>query len=877
MSRSRYYSFIALSMMTFCVSCEKETQNVVILERSEVADPSYYEPGTMLVDFDERVVESLEKQVPTKAGFFTKTGISSVDKAFSSLAVYSLERVFPDAGEWEERHREAGLHKFYYVKYDESKTVGTKAGNAFSSIDGVNSAEMVRKIKPLAETPYFNDPYLSRQWHYINPGTGGLYKNGADINVLPVWKEYTTGSSDVIVNVVDGGVDLTHEDLKGVVIEGGRNGSWNFVDGSSTIVAHDHGTHVAGTIAAINNNGKGVCGIAGGEDGKGGVKILSSQIFRYNSNTGKDEGGDSASAIVWGADHGAVISQNSWGYEFKTEKDALNSTIDAATKSAVDYFIRYAGTDKSGNQTGPMKGGVVIFAAGNDNWSIGWPAAYDKIIAVGSSSSMGTKSYYSNYGSWVDIAAPGGDANLGPVVVSTVPGGYAGMQGTSMACPHVSGVAALLVSYYGGPGFTNDMLKERLLSGANPDFLPSGSDIGPMLDAYGAFSYGSANPPEKVESYTVEGRGGSVAFDWTVGADESGKPAHGYLLLASEKASDFEGLNLRKLPSTMKSSTVLVGNLKKGDKISGYLDYLDFETTYYVAIAGYDYGKAFSELSEVKKVTTTANNAPEIDVVTELPWNVPASRTFTAKIHIYDPDNHEINVIFKADSRLKSVNSTTNDDGYYYLTVNGLQEEPGTYSVKYNVSDIFGMETIKTFDITVLENRAPVAKKEFDNMVFEKSGQSVTLRVSDYFEDPDGDVLSFEVTHTNPKVAHLNPLGDEFTLTTLGFGIDEITVKALDARKAETALTFKVSVRDPKAGADIYPSQVKDYLTVGGGAEAETSIKIVSSTGAVVYESVEMTSIFEPAKVDMRNFAPGVYTVTVTVNGVETTRTIVKL
>ena len=126
MSRSRYYSFIALSMMAFCVSCEKETQNVVIPERSEVADPSYYEPGTMLVDFDERVVESLEKQVPTKAGFFTKTGISSIDKAFSSLAVYSLERVFPDAGEWEERHREAGLHKFYYVKYDESKTVGRK-------------------------------------------------------------------------------------------------------------------------------------------------------------------------------------------------------------------------------------------------------------------------------------------------------------------------------------------------------------------------------------------------------------------------------------------------------------------------------------------------------------------------------------------------------------------------------------------------------------------------------------------------------------------------------------------------------------------------------------------------------------------------------
>lgn len=873
----KFANSLLVIVMILCASCQKEAQNVVKKEgQKEVQLESSFVPGTILVQFDEPTINSLEKQSITKGALLTKTGVLSVDNALSSLSAYSLERVFPDAGEWEERHREAGLHTFYYVKYDESKSVQTKAGKLLSNVEGIVVAEPVRRIKPLDDN-YFNDPYLSRQWHYINPGKGVNYKSGADINVLPVWKEYTTGSSDVIVNVVDGGVDLTHEDLKGVVIEGGNNGSKNFVDGSYTIVAHDHGTHVAGTIAAINNNGKGVCGIAGGEDGKGGVKILSSQIFKYNPNTGEDEGGNSAQAIIWGADHGAVISQNSWGYEYKSESQAKNGNIDASTKAAVDYFIKYAGTDKQGNQTGPMKGGVVIFAAGNDAWSIGWPAAYEKVIAVGAISSTGRRAYYSNYGDWVDIAAPGGDANVTPMVLSTVPGGYAEMQGTSMACPHVSGVAALLVSYFGGPGFTNEMLKERLLNGANSEFLSSSDRIGPMLDAYGAFAYGSSNPPEKVSDYEAEGKGGSVEFHWKVGVDRKDKPAYGYLLLASENKSDFENLNLRKLPSTMKSSTVLVGDLKKGDDISGYVDFLNFDTKYYVALAGYDYGKAFSELSDVKEVTTSENNPPVIEELTPLPWEVPASKTFTAKIHIYDPDNHDINVIFTPDSKLKTAKSSIGTDGNYTLSVNGLQEEPGVYTVTYNVSDVFGKETVKTFEITVLENRAPVSKKEFSNMVFEKAGQSVTLNISDYFEDPDGDVLTFEVSHTNAKVAHLNPLGDEFTLTTLGYGLDEITVTASDARKAQTTLSFKVSVRDPKAEADIYPSQVTDILSVNGGDVAQTSIKIYSSTGGLVYESVLTTSVFEPATIDMSDLAPGVYVVKVNINGVETERRVVKL
>ena len=854
-----------------CFSCSVEERTV------ETVSPEDEKQQTtaLLLTFDEQTAGDLLDVVPTRSGVSVKTGISRIDDAFAACGVTSFERVFPDAGEWEERHREAGLHRFYYAKCDPDRTSGTKAGDILTKVQGISGVENMPKLKLLSETATFNDPYLTRQWHYANPGNSNKYKAGADIDVVPVWNNYTAGSSKVIVSVVDGGVDLTHEDLGAVVIPAGSDGSWNFVDGSAKIVAHEHGTHVAGTIAAINNNGIGVCGIAGGNDGTGGVRILSCQIFRTNSK-GEDEFGNSSDAIVWGADHGAVISQNSWAYDYETENAAKRGSINSADKAAVDYFIKYAGTDKNGNQTGPMKGGVVIFAAGNEAWSASWPGMYEPIIAVGAIASNGNRAYYSNYGDWVDIAAPGGDYYVGPQIVSTVSGGgYDEMQGTSMACPHVSGVAALIVSYFGGDGFTNEMLMERLIGGANSEFL-DGQEIGPLVDAYGSFTYGAVDIPEKVSDYTVTGLGGSVQFDWTVGASAEGTAAYGYLLLASENEADFTDINLRDLPSTVKHASVSVGELKKGDAISGSLGDLNFDADYYVAIVGHDYWHNYSELSEVKSVKTTANNSPVIEPVTELPWEVPASGKFTAQIDIHDPDGHYVNVSFTRDESLKTLTQSKRD-GYYYISVNGLQEEPGDYKVSYKATDAYGASTTREFAIKVKENHAPQVVKEFENLIFEKKAQSQTFNISDYFIDPDGDALTFQVTHTNSKVAHLNPLGDEIVLTTLSYGNDVVTVKALDPKKSEAELTFQISVRDPKAGADVYPTQVTDVLKVSGGLESDTHVLIYSSTGTLVYDQTLTSSAFAPAEIDMSGFAPGIYTVKVTINGIETVKTVVKL
>lgn len=111
----------------------------------------------------------------------------------------------------------------------------------------------------------------------------------------------------------------------------------------------------------------------------------------------------------------------------------------------------------------------------------------------------------------MDIAAPGSN------IYSTYPGNqYGYMSGTSMACPHVSGVAALVVSYHGGVGFTNEMLTNRLIEGANHDILPKNSNIGPLVDALGAITYGSTDVPGAVMNYTASGVSNNVDFSWKV-------------------------------------------------------------------------------------------------------------------------------------------------------------------------------------------------------------------------------------------------------------------------------------------------------------------------------------------------------------------------
>ena len=175
----------------------------------------------------------------------------------------------------------------------------------------------------------FNDPRLPDQWHYQNFGKIGTSVAGADINLFKAWQT-ETGKNNVVVAIIDGGIDYQHEDLAANMcvnleelngapgVDDDHNGfvddiyGYNFCTNSGTVYPHNHGTHVAGTVGAVNNNGIGVAGVAGGDGSAGsGVKMISCQVFDSRSGTGN---GDFAAAIAYAAERGATIAQCSWGW-----------------------------------------------------------------------------------------------------------------------------------------------------------------------------------------------------------------------------------------------------------------------------------------------------------------------------------------------------------------------------------------------------------------------------------------------------------------------------------------------------------------------------------------------------------------------------------
>ena len=635
-----------------------------------------FEPGVMYVKFTDDFIGLVEDDL-SKGSLVTKS--DDLNIALSSLNIQHLERVFPHAGEFEGRTRREGLHKWYKVTFSEEMPV-TKASGELENFDGFEYVEPVRKIK----TDAFND-LGSQLW-----GLHNTTYPGADINVQRVWDEFTVGNPNVIVSVVDTGIDLDHEDLAANCLE---TGHINTNRSDSPIQAGTHGTHVAGTIAAVSNNGKGVAGIAGGnaKAGLSGVKLMSCQIF------GTGSGGNTSLAIKWGADNGAVISQNSWGYNYDSNDDgvlsgrelerALSAKIDRVLKEAIDYFIKYAGCDDQGEQLpdSPMKGGVVIFAAGNDGIRNGCPANYEEVIAVGAVGKNGRKASFSNYGDWVDIAAPG--VSISSSVLNNQ---YGILSGTSMACPHVSGVAALIVSYSGGPGFTNTELKEKLLSTTNSTITPPADSIGGLVDAYEAVKYNETGFPGEVKDLTLTPSSNTVKLSCTVTEDSEGNPNAGYVviygpqLLAVENASPLNAENA--------GLEYFECDKDAGEVFEMVIGGLQFETTYYVKVYSKSIEGKYSTAKSIHRVETLKNNAPEISFSSSGNSDY-TSGMFDIHVAVTDIDGHSVDLRLAPGS--ETVSLAKIQDGLWKLNVPSRIGR-GLNSVTVIASDEYGLETSET-------------------------------------------------------------------------------------------------------------------------------------------------------------------------------------
>ncbi|MGN0214412.1 MAG: S8 family peptidase, partial [Muribaculaceae bacterium] len=338
------------------------------------------------------------------------TGVRTLDAVNRRAKAVRMRRVFPYSEKFESKMAAYGLDRWYEVTFDETMNP-EEVRTMYSQAAGVQKAtckvpmtlrenSTFRRVESTSverdATMPFNDPRLSSQWHYNNTGAISGSRAGADINLFEAWKT-TTGKKDVIVAIIDGGIDYTHEDLADNVLinEAELNGTpgvdddgngyiddvygWNFCTNGNDVYPHDHGTHVAGTVAAVNNNGKGVCGVAGGDGTPGsGVSLLSVQVFDSRSGSGQ---GDFAAAIVYAANRGASIANCSWGW-------ALDGYYEQDVLDAIDYFVGTK-TDIEGDAVNKtqrnLAGGVMFFATGNDGISGDfYPACYPPVVAVGS-------------------------------------------------------------------------------------------------------------------------------------------------------------------------------------------------------------------------------------------------------------------------------------------------------------------------------------------------------------------------------------------------------------------------------------------------------------------------------------------------------------
>ena len=470
-----------------------------------VNNPEEADENSLIIVLEESVAQTLAQ--------------GGTDEALAALCeevgAVSFERIFVSDNELA---RSKGLHRWYLASFDAPKNPQAMA-QKFVELKSVSYVQFNTKVyrnfvsegTSYHYTPKgfgdfnvpFNDPLLSDQWHYINNcdlSVAETSRPGADINVKDAWR-LCAGDPNIIVAICDEGVKYNHPDLidnmwvnedeiPGNGIDDDNNGyvddihGWNFL--STTDYPKEiswsedgdkgHGTHVAGTVAAVNNNGLGVGGVAGGSGNGDGIKMMSCQVFSGNSSATIAA---RAKAYEYAANNGACIIQCSFGLPGgNVTSDYVFELTYNVEKAGLDYFINYR------QAYSPVNRNFAIFATGNDGYHLaGYPAAHREVIGVSAFGPDYLHAVYTNYGPGTNISAPGGDITINmtaesdrATILSTVPSDcsaydtdYGYMQGTSMACPHVSGVVALGLAYARklGKEYTYDEFLSMIYSSVN--------------------------------------------------------------------------------------------------------------------------------------------------------------------------------------------------------------------------------------------------------------------------------------------------------------------------------------------------------------------------------------------------------------------------
>ena len=425
MCRQARYSLVHIFLISALLLCTAPSRGVQA-QQVTPHDRTAAEAGTtLLADYvpGEILVRFRPGINPERLVTNDPVGAASLQRLFQRYEVTTIERLLPASGT-----TTVGLERIY-------KLVLAPEADLLAFLAALSAEQTVEFAEPnylyytqgqVVSQPVVNpaDRLFAQQWALYNERTANNSPR-IDIHAPEAWT-MTTGAPDLLIAVLDTGIDYTHEDLNDGRVR--TNIDKDYVNNDDDAMDDaGHGTHVAGTIAAISNNGLGVSGV-----------LWQAQLLplKVCNAAGVCSMEAIVSAIQYAADQGARMINMSLG------GSGCSSTLEAAIDYA--YF---------------EKGAVLVAAAGNENTLVSYPAAYEPVIAVGALDRHGQRAYFSNYGDTLDLVAPGVS------VFSTVPNnGYDTLSGTSMAAPYVTGVAGLLVAQQ--PTLTNHQVRQLLFQSA---------------------------------------------------------------------------------------------------------------------------------------------------------------------------------------------------------------------------------------------------------------------------------------------------------------------------------------------------------------------------------------------------------------------------